>query len=40
VLRSVVTGDGGDPDEVRTTTIGFEAVKALLAGRVAGATAF
>jgi ABC-type nitrate/sulfonate/bicarbonate transport system substrate-binding protein len=40
VLRSVVAGDGGDPDAVRTTTIGFEAVKALLAGRVAGATAF
>ncbi|HET9736546.1 MAG TPA: ABC transporter substrate-binding protein [Solirubrobacteraceae bacterium] len=40
VLRSVVEGDGGDPDAVRTTTIGFEAVKALLAERVAGATAF
>jgi putative hydroxymethylpyrimidine transport system substrate-binding protein len=40
VLRSVVAGDGGDPDEVRSTTIGFEAVQALLAGRVAGATAF
>ncbi len=40
VLRSVVAGDGGDPDRVKTTTIGFEAVKALLAGRVAGATAF
>lgn len=40
VLRSVVEGDGGDADAVRTTTIGFEAVKALLAGRVAGATAF
>ena len=40
VLRSVVAGDGGDPNKVRTTTIGFEAVKALLAGRVAGATAF
>ena len=40
VLRSVMAGDGGDPDKVRTTTIGFEAVKALLAGRVAGATAF
>jgi ABC-type nitrate/sulfonate/bicarbonate transport system substrate-binding protein len=40
VLRSVVEGDGGDPDAVRTTTIGFEAVKTLLADRVAGATAF
>jgi ABC-type nitrate/sulfonate/bicarbonate transport system substrate-binding protein len=40
VLRSVVAGDGGDPERVRTVTIGFEAVKALLAGRVDGATAF
>lgn len=40
VLASIVAGDGGDPDRVRTTTIGFQAVKALLAGRVAGATAF
>jgi putative hydroxymethylpyrimidine transport system substrate-binding protein len=40
VLRSVVAGDGGDPDRVRRTTIGFEAVKALLARRVAAATAF
>ena len=40
VLRSVVKGDGGDPDSVKTTTIGFEAVKALLAERVAAATAF
>jgi len=40
VLNSVVAGDGGDPDQVRMTTIGFDAVKALLAGRVAGATAF
>jgi putative hydroxymethylpyrimidine transport system substrate-binding protein len=40
VLDSVVRGDGGDPRRVRATTIGFEAVKALLAGRVAGATAF
>jgi ABC-type nitrate/sulfonate/bicarbonate transport system substrate-binding protein len=40
VLRSVVKGDGGDPDEVKMTTIGFEAVKALLARRVAAATAF
>jgi putative hydroxymethylpyrimidine transport system substrate-binding protein len=40
VLRSVVKGDGGDPDKVKMTTIGFEAVKALLARRVAAATAF
>src|SRR3954454_8385266 len=40
VLRSVVAGDGGDPDAVKTTTIGFEAVKALLAQRVDAATAF
>ena len=40
VLRSIVAGDGGDPDKVRTTTIGFQAVKAMLAGRVAAATAF
>jgi putative hydroxymethylpyrimidine transport system substrate-binding protein len=40
VLRSVVAGAGGDPDRVRVTSIGFAAVRALLAGRVAGATAF
>jgi putative hydroxymethylpyrimidine transport system substrate-binding protein len=40
VLRSVVAGDGGDPEQVRTTTIGFEAVRAMVAGRVDGATAF
>ena len=40
VLRSVVEGAGGDPDKVKQTTIGFEAVKALLAKRVAAATAF
>ena len=40
VLRSVVSGDGGDPERVRSTTIGFEAVRALLAGRVDAATAF
>jgi ABC-type nitrate/sulfonate/bicarbonate transport system substrate-binding protein len=40
VLRSVVQGDGGDPDKVKMTTIGFEAVKALLARRVDAATAF
>jgi putative hydroxymethylpyrimidine transport system substrate-binding protein len=40
VLRSVVAGAGGDPAEVDLTTIGFRAVPALLAGRVAAATAF
>src|ERR687894_2662500 len=40
VVRSVVAGDGGDPEQERTTTNGVEAVKALLAGRVDGATAF
>ncbi len=40
VLDSIVEGDGGDPAKVRTTTIGFEAVRTLLAGRVDGATAF
>jgi putative hydroxymethylpyrimidine transport system substrate-binding protein len=40
VLRSIVRGAGGDSRRVRETTIGFEAVRALLAGRVAGATAF
>ena len=40
VLDSVVAGDGGDPEAVRTTTIGFEAVRAMLAERVDAATAF
>jgi ABC-type nitrate/sulfonate/bicarbonate transport system substrate-binding protein len=40
VLRSIVAGDGGDPDRVRSTAIGFGAVKALLARRVDAATAF
>lgn len=40
VLRSIVAGDGGDPGAVRTTTIGFAAVRALLARRVDAATAF
>jgi ABC-type nitrate/sulfonate/bicarbonate transport system substrate-binding protein len=40
VLDSVVRGDGGDPAKVQATTIGFEAVKSLISGRVAGATAF
>ena len=40
VLRSVVAGSGGDPQAVKTITIGFDAVPALLSGRVAAATAF
>jgi ABC-type nitrate/sulfonate/bicarbonate transport system substrate-binding protein len=40
VLHSIVSGAGGDPHAVRERTIGFDAVTALLTGRVAGATAF
>lgn len=40
VLDSIVRGDGGDPARVKRVTIGFEAVAALLARRVDGATAF
>jgi ABC-type nitrate/sulfonate/bicarbonate transport system substrate-binding protein len=40
VLRSIVQGDGGDPNKVKATTIGFQAVKAMLAHRVDAATAF
>jgi len=40
VLRSIVEGDGGDPDRVKTTTIGFTAVPALIGGKVDGVTAF
>ena len=40
VLDSIVTGDGGDPARVERTTIGFNAVSAMLAHKVAGATAF
>jgi ABC-type nitrate/sulfonate/bicarbonate transport system substrate-binding protein len=40
VLDSVVSGAGGDPHRVKTVTIGFNAVTALLSGRVAAATAF
>jgi putative hydroxymethylpyrimidine transport system substrate-binding protein len=40
VLSSIVRGAGGDPAKVRRTTIGFDAVPALLSGKVAGATAF
>lgn len=40
VLRSIVTGAGGDYAKVHKVTIGFDAVPALLGRRVAGATAF
>jgi NitT/TauT family transport system substrate-binding protein/putative hydroxymethylpyrimidine transport system substrate-binding protein len=40
VLRSIVTGAGGNPSRVRTITIGFNAVPDLLARRVSAATAF
>jgi ABC-type nitrate/sulfonate/bicarbonate transport system substrate-binding protein len=40
VLRSIVAGAGGNPRKVKQITIGFNAVPALLAHRVAGATAF
>jgi putative hydroxymethylpyrimidine transport system substrate-binding protein len=40
VLRSIVEGAGGNPETVKTTTIGFNAVPALLGGKVAAATAF
>jgi ABC-type nitrate/sulfonate/bicarbonate transport system substrate-binding protein len=40
VLRSVVAGAGGDPRAVKKVDIGFNSVPALLARRVAAATAF
>jgi ABC-type nitrate/sulfonate/bicarbonate transport system substrate-binding protein len=40
VLSSIVAGAGGDPHQVKRVTIGFDAVPALLGGKVAGATAF
>jgi ABC-type nitrate/sulfonate/bicarbonate transport system substrate-binding protein len=40
VLDSIVAGSGGQPKQLKTITIGFNAVSDLLAGKVAGATAF
>jgi putative hydroxymethylpyrimidine transport system substrate-binding protein len=40
VLDSIVAGAGGQPKRLQTITIGFNAVSDLLAGKVAGATAF
>jgi putative hydroxymethylpyrimidine transport system substrate-binding protein len=40
VVDSEVSADGGDPEQVRRVTIGFNAVAALAAGRVDAATGF
>jgi NitT/TauT family transport system substrate-binding protein/putative hydroxymethylpyrimidine transport system substrate-binding protein len=40
VLRAVVEGDGGDPERVRTVTIGFSAVPSLITGRVDAVVSF
>jgi NitT/TauT family transport system substrate-binding protein/putative hydroxymethylpyrimidine transport system substrate-binding protein len=40
VLRATVETDGGDPDAVRRTTIGFSAVPSLASGRVDGVVTF
>jgi ABC-type nitrate/sulfonate/bicarbonate transport system substrate-binding protein len=40
VLKSIVSGAGGDPGRVRRVTIGFNAVTSLLSRRVDAATAF
>ncbi|MEJ7750984.1 MAG: ABC transporter substrate-binding protein [Thermoleophilaceae bacterium] len=40
VLTAVVEADGGDPDAVRRTTIGFSAVPSLVAGRVDAVVTF
>jgi putative hydroxymethylpyrimidine transport system substrate-binding protein len=40
VLHSIVSGDGGDAQHLKTLTIGFNAVPDLLSGKVVGATGF
>ncbi|MFI5025313.1 MAG: ABC transporter substrate-binding protein [Solirubrobacterales bacterium] len=40
VVDSEVSADGGDPEEVKRVTIGFNAVSSLAAGKVAAATGF
>jgi NitT/TauT family transport system substrate-binding protein/putative hydroxymethylpyrimidine transport system substrate-binding protein len=40
VLRATVRADGGDPDAVLRTTIGFSAVPSLIAGRVDAVVTF
>jgi NitT/TauT family transport system substrate-binding protein/putative hydroxymethylpyrimidine transport system substrate-binding protein len=39
-VRAMVTYDGGNPDRVRTVTIGFNAVQNLLSGKVDAAVGF
>lgn len=39
-VRSMVAYDGGDPERVRTVTIGFNAVQNLLSGKVDAAVGF
>lgn len=39
-VRAIVEQDGGDLDDIRTVTIGFKAVPALIAGRVDAVPAF
>lgn len=39
-LDQIVRGDGGDPQEVKRATIGFEAVPSVVSGKVAGAMGF
>lgn len=39
-VRAIVEADGGDPAKVRLTTIGFQAVSALISRRVAAVPAF
>jgi putative hydroxymethylpyrimidine transport system substrate-binding protein len=40
VLDSIVAGSGGDPTQVKTINIGFNAIADLVDGRVSAATAF
>ncbi len=39
-LRSMVAYDGGDPDKVRTVTVGYNVTQSLLAGQVDAAAGF
>lgn len=39
-LDQIVSGDGGDPEDVRRATIGFEAVPSVISGKVSAAIGF